>query len=304
MMAITPIDNSVETIYTNSVMQNSIPYLDNPAWVNGRKCQVKDLTVSIMDLGLIHSDATYDVIAFINDQGFEINAHLDRFIASCQYNRLPLNYSRDELAEIIHQTHIRTGWHDSIIWISLTRGIPRSGNPRDLTNAESNLMVYAKPYQKFNGTNRATVCESITATRVPDCSINQNSKNFVWNDLTRAQWEAIDRGFDTAIVFGTSGMLSEGPGFNVAIVKDNQVLAPSTNRLPGISMMKVEQLCKQHKIDFQWTTLSRQAVDNCDDMFLTTTIGNLVTVTNYNGRDLNLSKIQSRLIDLFNNKGK
>jgi branched-chain amino acid aminotransferase len=304
MMAVSHIDNSTLNLYTSQAMQDSIPYLDNPAWFNGQECKVRDLSVSILDLGLIHSDATYDVMAFINGNGFEIDAHLARFIRSCQSWRLPLAYSQQELAAAIQRVHDRTGWLDSIIWISVTRGIPRSGNPRDLANAEPNLMIYAKPYQKFNGTNQATVCESQTAVRVPDCSINQNNKNFVWNDLTQAQWEAIDRGFDTAIVFGTTGLLTEGPGFNVAIIKNNQVLAPRTNRLPGISMLKVEQLCQQYGIDFQWADIDKQAVDACDDMFLTTTIGNLVTVTNYNGRVLTPSRIQEQLIELLNIKGK
>lgn len=276
---------------------STIPYATSPAWFNGTECQVKDLTVSILDLGLIHSDATYDVIAFRNGTGLEIDWHLDRFINSCANWRLPLTYTKEQLQEIVTGVHTRTGWDNSIIWISITRGIPASGNPRDLVNCTPNLVAYAKPYQKFNGTNLATVYSAKTVARVPDCSINQNNKNFVWNDLTVAQWEAIDNGFDTAVVFGTTGLLTEGPGFNVAIVKDGTVFAPRTNRLPGISMRLIEKLCTQLSIPFQWSDITAQQVDDCDDMFLTTTIGNLVTVTKYNSRQMQMSLVQQRLIE-------
>lgn len=279
-------------MFDNSV----IPYADCPAWINGANCKVKDLTVSILDLGLIHSDATYDVIAFKNNSALEFDWHLDRFIASCTAWRLTLPYTKPELKNIIENVHSRTGWNSSIIWISITRGVPASGNPRDLKNCTPNIVVYAKPYQKFNGTNTATVYSAKTVSRVPDISINQNNKNFVWNDLTTAQWEAIDAGFDTAILFSITGYLTEGPGFNVAIVKDGCVFAPKTNRLPGISMRIVEKLCNKLSIPFVWDNINESQVAECDDMFLTTTIGNLVTVTNIDHRNLTPSLIQQRLI--------
>lgn len=269
-------------------------YFDYPAWHNGRYCTVQDLKISVLDLGLIHSDATYDVMAFIDNTGLKIVEHIDRFVASCEYWRIPLDYTRQQLIDVVNDIHGRTGWPSSIVWLSVTRGIPQSGNPRDLVNCEPNVMCYAKPYQQFNGTGRATVCLA-EQRRVPDSGVNQLHKNFVWSDLTRAQWEAIDRGFDTAILLSTEGYVTEGPGFNVAIIKDNTVYAPHSNRLPGISMLLVEQTCNENNIKFVWADIDQNTLTTCDDMFLTTTVGNLVTVENYNGRELIPSDIQLEL---------
>jgi branched-chain amino acid aminotransferase len=283
--------------YTNQFQTRmAIPYANMPAWHNGHECFTQDLTVSIMDLGLIHGDATYDVIAFKNNQPLKLDWHLERFINSCRAWRLPLNYTQDELTRIISSVHQRTGWDDSVIWMSITRGIPASGNPRDLLNCSPELMIYAKPYQKFNGTNQARVCSARSIQRIPDVSINQCNKNFAWQDLTQAQWEAIDLGYDTALLFGTTGFLSEGPGFNVAIVADGGIISPATNRLPGVSMRLIENLADQLNIPFKWADITEEQTNACNDMFLTTTIGNLVTVTEYNGRPLTMSAIQQQLI--------
>jgi branched-chain amino acid aminotransferase len=287
-----------------SVHESNLPYQDNPAWWNGVPCQVRDLRVSVLDLGLIHSDATYDVMAVRDHQPWAQQQHLDRFLNSCQAWRLPMPYTATELVEAMMSVHSRTGWDDSIIWTSVTRGVPRHGNPRDLKSPTPNVMIYAKPWQKFNGTNQATVIESRESTRVPDHSINQNNKNFAWNDLTLAQWEALDHGYDTAAVFGTDGYLSEGPGFNIAVVKHGKVLAPGKNRLPGITMTKVREACLQQGIEFEWADLTRHQVNDCDDMFLTTTVGNIVTVTNYNGRSLEGSPEQDLVVDYFENARK
>ena len=33
-----------------------------PAWLNGNYCNIEDLKISVLDLGLIHCDATYEVV--------------------------------------------------------------------------------------------------------------------------------------------------------------------------------------------------------------------------------------------------
>jgi branched-chain amino acid aminotransferase len=277
-------------------------YNNFPAWHNDKFCTVQDLNVSILDLGLIHSDATYDVMAFRNNKGLAVEQHIDRFFDSCQHWRIPVPYTKQYLLDIVYKIHHKTDIDDSIVWISVTRGVPVN-NARDLESCLPQVMIYAKPYTKFNGTNLVTVCESATVVRVPDSAIDQQHKNFVWPDLTRAQWEAIDRGYDTALVFGTTGYLSEGPGFNVAVIKNNQVITPRINRLPGISMQLIEQACQELDIDFAWDYITREQANDCDDMFLTTTIGNIVTVTNYNGRQLVTGRIQQQLIDWFDTYG-
>jgi branched-chain amino acid aminotransferase len=276
----------------------NVSYLDNIAWHNGNWCQVRDLQVSILDLGLIHSDATYDVMAFINNRGIKLEQHINRFLTSCSYWRIPISYTAQELIDIVIETHARTNWDNSIIWLSITRGVPLSGNPRDLTNCTPNVMCYAKPYQLFNGTNTATVYLS-DQLRVPDVALNQNHKNFVWQDLTRAQWQAIDLGYDTAILLSTDGYLTEGPGFNVAIVKNNTVIAPASNRLPGVSMQLIKDLCDENAISFKFANIDLPMLTSCDDMFLTTTVGNLATVTRFNERTLTLGAIQEKLILLL-----
>jgi branched-chain amino acid aminotransferase len=276
-------------------------YKSYPAWHNGFWTTVQDLNVNILDLGLIHSDATYDVLAYINGRGFKTEQHIDRFLTSCQYWRLPINYSRQELIDLVNEVHIRTDRPSSIIWISATRGTPQSGNPRDLQTCTTQLMCYAKPYQPFNGTGEATVCLA-SQIRVPDIAINQNYKNFVWPDLTRAQWEAIDRGYDTSILLSTDGYLTEGPGFNVAIIRDGNVYAPKSNRLPGISMLFLNELCEEAGISFTFSNIDRAALLSCDDMMLTTTIGNLVTVTKFENRYLSRSRVQDTVLKLLKEK--
>lgn len=275
-------------------------YMTNSAWMNGSFCKVQDLNLNITELGVIHADATYDVIAIRNNKPFMLDAHIDRFLNSCKYWRLEFKWGREQIIEAIKGVHHFSGWNDSIIWISATRGATINGNPRNLAGCNVNVMIYAKPYQKFNGTGEATVCIANTVRRVPDWAIDQKHKNFVWPDLTRAQWEALDRGYDTAILQSVDGYITEGPGFNVAFVQDGNVYAPKNNVLPGITMRAVELACIELNINFSFMDIRGDDLEDViDDMFLTTTVGNIATVTNFNGRQLIQSPIQKKLLLYF-----
>ena len=38
------------------------PWTDGAAWIDGRYCPIEDAKISVLDLGVIRSDCTYDVV--------------------------------------------------------------------------------------------------------------------------------------------------------------------------------------------------------------------------------------------------
>jgi branched-chain amino acid aminotransferase len=257
--------------------------LNYPAWKNGKYCKVEDLNVSVLDLGLIHCDATYDVIAVKGGEIQNLEAHLQRFVSSSFGWRIPLPWTDEDIAIVLETLVAQAPSDDLLLWIGLTRGVPESGNPRDLRNCKPNLFAYAKPYFNFNAENEATVCLARSRRRAPDVSINQKHKNFAWNDLTMAQWEAIDRGYDTAILCSVDGYITEGVGFNVGFInKDGFVYAPKSNRLEGTVMKQVEKLCDDNDVMFIWADISPIDIyQEVDAMFLTSTAGNVIRVKQF-----------------------
>ena len=272
--------------------------IDNyPAWKNGKYCKVKDLTVSVLDFGLIHCDATYDVLAVRNGEIENFNAHLSRFINSSIGWRIPVEYSDNDIEIVIQTLVAMAPTDDLLVWIGLTRGTPTSGNPRDLESCKPNLFIYVKPYYGFNKENTATVC--LAKQRRNDC-IDQTMKNFAWNDFNLAQWEAIDRGYDTAVLLDKNGFLTEGPGFNVGIIIGKRVYAPKQNRLDGTVMNLVKSLCDRNGIWFEYCDIRSDFIEQADAMFLTSTAGNVIAVkcfeNNYFNDSETLSWLQQKLV--------
>jgi branched-chain amino acid aminotransferase len=238
-----------------------------------------------LDLGFIHSDATYDVLAVKDGEFVNLQAHLDRFRKSCSGWRIPLKHSDEDIKAILKGLleQAPSDVKDFLVWIALTRGIPTSGNPRDLISCEPNFYAYIKPYFGFNASNTATVC---LAKQRRNDSVDQTMKNFAWNDLNLAQWEAIDRGYDTAILLNRHGYITEGPGFNVGFIsEDGFVYAPRSNCLRGTTMQLVEKLCEENEKQFFYADVSPYTIaHDIAAMFLTSTAGDVIRVTKYEDR--------------------
>jgi branched-chain amino acid aminotransferase len=272
-----------------------------PAWLNGTYCNIEDLKISVLDLGLIHCDATYEVINSKNRKIFMLDEHLNRFWNSCQHWRLHVPLTRDELKEIIITLCQKANEPNLLVWIGITRGIPTSGSPRDLTSSTPNLFLYVKPYFGFSKTNTASVCVAKNI-RVPDFSINQKFKNFAWNDLTMAQWEAIDRGYDTAILLSYEGVVTEGPGFNVFFIKNKTIYTPSTNCLGGITIMALEKICKEAGYSFVKINLTVEDIAAMDYAGIASTAGNLIPILKIEDKTFDDNEVFKQLQSLIERK--
>jgi branched-chain amino acid aminotransferase len=272
-----------------------------PAWLNGTYCNIEDLKISVLDLGLIHCDATYEVINSKNRKIFMLDEHLDRFWNSCQHWRLPIPLTKDELKEIILKLCQQADESNLLVWIGITRGIPTSGSPRDLTSSTPNLFLYVKPYFGFSKTNTASVCIAKNI-RVPDFSINQKFKNFAWNDLTIAQWEAIDRGYDTAMLLSYEGFVTEGPGFNVFFIKNKTIYTPNTNCLGGITIMALEKVCKEAGYSFVKINLTVEDIAAMNYAGIASTAGNLIPILKIEDKTFDDNEVFKQLQSLIERK--
>jgi branched-chain amino acid aminotransferase len=159
-------------------------------------------------------------------------------------------------------------------------------------------MAYVKPYYGFNANNTVTLCLS-TVTRTPDASINQRYKNWAWQDLSQAQWQAIDRGYDSAVLLDHRGYLTEGPGFNVVAVINNILHIPRHNVLGGITVHLIQQLCDAHHISYKYCDIDLDMIDTATDMFVTSTAGDITPVTQFESKQFSIGVQQYTLKKLI-----
>tara|TARA_X000000368_G_scaffold419062_1_gene421931 strand:- start:1687 stop:2523 length:837 start_codon:yes stop_codon:yes gene_type:complete len=264
--------------------------LDLIAYKNGEFLPLKDIGPSILDFGFIHCDATYDVMPVYKGKAFCYERHLKRFQNSAK--RYGLTIPNVDTLEVIKELAKRNPIENAFVWFIIWRGYPSSGNPRDLENCPINFAMYIKPSYPIASTPMVKLYLDKKTHRVNDDYYGQQYKNMAWIELTMSQMNC-PTGFDTTVLVDTDGLVTEGPGFNVGIVKDKVIMTSNKNVLKGITMSVVEDIANEQDINFQRMPITTELFLSADEVFITSSSGG-VTPTTITGSvtDLLISKYE------------
>tara|TARA_B100000886_G_scaffold203593_1_gene140609 strand:- start:1670 stop:2506 length:837 start_codon:yes stop_codon:yes gene_type:complete len=246
------------------------------AYKNGEYKPLREIGPTILDFGFIHCDSTYDVMPVYNGKAFCYDRHLDRFKNSAKRYGLAIP-DVDPLA-IIKELAKRNPIENAFVWFLIWRGFPPSGNPRDLENCPINFAMYIKPSYPIAKTPIVKLYLDEKINRVNDDYYGQEFKNMAWIELTMSQMKK-PADFDTTVLVDTDGFVTEGPGFNVGIVKDKIILTSNRNVLKGVTMSVVEDIAKESNMQFKRLPISKELFLSADEVFITSSSGGVTATT-------------------------
>ena len=121
---------------------------------------------------------------------------------------------------------------------------------------------------------------------------------------TLARIDAVENGYDDAIMLGDDGTVAEGSGQNIFIVKDNNIFTPpnSTGALNGITRRTVIEIAEQKNIPIEEKNLTVEDLKTADEVFFTGTATGVIGVVSIDKDDISdgqVGKITSDIIDSY-----
>jgi branched-chain amino acid aminotransferase len=253
--------------------------LDLIAYRDGEYKPLREIGPSILDFGFIHCDATYDVMPVYNGKAFCYDRHSTRFENSAKRYGLEIP-DVDRLA-IVKELKKLNDVTNAFVWFLVWRGAPPSGNPRDIENCPIHFAMYIKPSYPIANNPIVNLQLDTNTNRVSDDYYGQEYKNMAWLDLTMSQRNK-PADADTTILVDVDGHVTEGPGFNVGIVKNKVIYTADKNVLKGITMTVVEDIARSNGIMFCRLPISQEEFNNADEVFITSSSGG-VTATQKSG---------------------
>ncbi len=275
------------------------------AYARGGFVPMAEATISVLDWGFTRSDVTYDVVHVRHGGFFRLEDHLDRFSTSMRKRRLAPPEDRARMEEILHQCVALTGLRDAYVAMLCARGRPRVGGSRKLSDCDNHFMAYAIPWIDVltpEVQERGGHLWIASVPRIPDASFDPTIKNYMWGDLTTGLMEAQDEGYDTVVLCDAAGLLTEGPGFNVFVVKDGRVSTPAHGSLGGITKKSVLELCAMEGIPAAVEDIPRALLEDADEVFLATTAGGVMPISRVGKRIMGNDRpgpLSSRLKDAY-----
>lgn len=255
------------------------------AFLDGAFCAIEDAKISVLDWGFLRSDATYDVVHVWKGRFFRLDRHLDRFFASVAKLRMTCPYDRDEVAAILAECVRRADFEDAYVEMIMTRGVSPtfSRDPRDAINRFIAFVIpfgwILRPEERDRGLSIA-IAET---QRISPLSVDPTVKNYHWLDLVQGMFEAYGRGARTVVLPDGAGNITEGPGFNLFVVKDGRVATPDSGVLHGITRLSALELLAEAGIEAVARPVSLAETKAADELFATSTAGGIMPVTSLDG---------------------
>ncbi|MEO1703338.1 MAG: aminotransferase class IV [Pseudomonadota bacterium] len=263
-------------------------YPPGVAFMDGQYLPISEAKISVLDYGFLHSDATYDVAHVCDGAFFRLDDHLDRFFAGLDKLHMSIPYDKKQVTEILHNCVALSGLKNSYVEFICTRGTSPtfSRDPRDAINLFIAFAIpfgsVANPEQMKHGLHAAIT----PLQRIPPQSVDPTVKNYHWLDLVKGLYAAYEVGADTAMLVDASGNVSEGPGFNIFAVTNENVLTPEYGVLRGITRQTIFDICHKLGVECLATDLSPMTLKEANEVFVTSTAGGVMPVTKIDAKPI------------------
>ncbi len=205
------------------------------------------LMVLPFDDHMVHrGHGVFDTAGLVDGKIYDLDAHLDRFIASAARAKLTLPASREKMKAIIVETTARAGHSDGAIRYWLSSG-PGS---LELTPAKGAapgffVMVFAGLVYPEHWYTSGLKVMTTTYPIKPSLYAITKTTNYLPNVLM--QMEAKEQGLDNGVFIDALGNVGESSNMNVAFVTQDNVLRHPTfdHILSGCTSQRLLALAPQ-----------------------------------------------------------
>ena len=267
-------------------------------YLNGKFLDLKEAKISPLDRGFLFGDAIYEVIASYNNKPFKIEDHLDRLFINLKDIKISVNYSRQEVKNILESVIEKNDLSNQIIYLQISRGYEDIRDHIPGPSPSPTIFVCSFPLK--NIPNAQTT--SIKASLKKDFrwrKSNIKSTSLLANVMYKIQ--ASEEDF-FEIILQENGYITEGAVSNVFCVKNNEVKTPSleNNILPGITRSVIIDIVNKIGIKITESKISVEDFMNSDEIWITNTTKGILLVSQIDEVQVsNSDKVYSKVLKKF-----
>jgi branched-chain amino acid aminotransferase len=263
-------------------------------YFNGKFVSREKAKVSVFDHGFLYGDGVFEGIRSYDCLVFRLQEHIERLYESAHAINLNIGMTQPEMIEVVVKTMKANKLRDGYIRLIVSRGEgdlgldPRKcyGKPSIIVIADKISLYPEKLYKK--GMEIVTVA---TLRNLPE-ALNPRIKSLNYLNNILAKIEAVNLGYQEALMLNHLGFIAECTGDNVFIVKKGKLSTPAVEMgaLKGITRDAVLELAKNSDIPTHEGMLSRQDIYTADECFLTGTAAEIIPVVKVDGRSIGNGK--------------
>lgn len=215
---------------------------------------------------------------------FRLDKHIKRFCQSAKFLQHDLDEKKtlETIIEFIEKNQPKKDFYIRPLIYASGLGI----SPR-LHNLEKDVLIYGLEMGDYLKSDGVT-CRISSWYRQEDRSLPLRGKiSGAYITSSLAKTEAVESGFDEAILMNTQGKVCEATGMNFFVVRDNKIITSGFDQdiLEGITRDAVICIAKDLGIEVVQRPVDKTELFIADEIFLTGTAAKITPVSkveNYN----------------------
>jgi len=266
---------------------------DGVIWLDGELVPWRDAKVHVLTHTLHYGLGVFEgVRAYNTEQGpaiFRLQEHTDRLFRSAKIMGMNIPFDKEALNEAQKTAVRENGLNSAYIRPMCFYGSEGMGIRAD--NLKTHVMVAAWDWGSYlgednmkNGIRIKTSSFTRHHVNITMCKAKANG-NYM-NSILALQ-EAVDNGYDEALLLDTEGYVAEGSGENFFMIRDGVLYTPElTSALEGITRATVMTLAEDIGLKVVERRITRDEVYIADEAFFTGTAAEVTPIRELDGREI------------------
>ena len=289
---------------------------DGVIWYDGKMVPWREATTHVLTHSLHYGLAVFEGLrAYKTPDGtaiFRLKEHVDRLYNSAHIYMMKIPYERAEVAEACLAAVRENGLESCYVRPIAFYGSERMGvSPK---GAQVHIAIAAWPWGAYLGADGLE-----KGIRVKTSSFSRHHVNVTmcrakysgtYANSILANQEAIDHGYDEALLLDVDGFVAEGAGENLFIVKNGRLYEPElTSALMGITRDTVLTLAREIGLEIHSKRLTRDDIYIADEAFFTGTAAEVTPIRELDNRRIGsgscgpiTKKLQAMFFDVVNGR--
>ena len=249
------------------------------SWVffEGEFARYHDVHIGVMTHALHYGTGCFEGIrAYWNrdrEQLFLLQAaaHFERLHRSARILRMELPFSVEEMVQVTIELLRRNGYKtDAYVRPLVYKSVEQIGVM--LHGLADSFLIYTAPMGNYVEVESGIRCAVSTWHRVPDCALPARAKvTGAYVNSALAKSEAMENGFDEAIVLSENGHVSEGSAEHIFMLKDGVFVTPpvTDDILEGVTRrLLMGMISEELHLPVLERSIDRTELYTCDELIL------------------------------------
>lgn len=252
-------------------------------YFNGRLISADDLVVSPLDHGFLYGHGLFETMRTYNGNLFKGEVHFKRLAAAAAILGWPELPCQAEFTAAINSVLQHNNLQDASIRLTLSRG-GGAARPDPASCGSLTIAVFAAPLPPPLPPTGWSIATVNLRRNLSSPLVRIKSANYLDNILAKAEAKIL--GAQEAVMLNTDGFVAEGSMSNIFLVKAGRLITPDENSgiLPGITRSTVIELAQAENIPIEIRRVKEEELDEADEIFLTSSIMEVIPVRMINGR--------------------